>query len=109
MMENMEHKEFIAEIKRLICHSDYHWRYYTIRANIFHWRDVWIKGPLGVIGVIGALMAGSGRFPLTGAALAGGCAFILGTVLPNFKWDTIVSGLKDEEQEWATILLSYQR
>lgn len=106
---SVNHEEFIVEVKRLVCHSDWHRRYYSKRAHKYHWIDAWIKATLGVLGVVGAGLAGNGRFPLIGAILAGGCAFVLGTILPNFKWNDIVSGLKNEEQEWAAIFTSYER
>jgi hypothetical protein len=109
MIENMNHEEFIVQVKECVCRSDWHWQYYSALANRYHWRNVWLKGSLGVLGVIGATMAGSGTFQVVGAVLAGGSAFILGSVLPAFNWDKVVSGLKDEEQEWASIFTNYER
>jgi hypothetical protein len=52
-------------------------------------------------------MAGSNHYRVLGASLAGGCAFLLATVLPNFRWDSIVSGLKEEQEEWTRIFQGY--
>jgi hypothetical protein len=109
MIETMNQEELIVEIKSLICHSDWLWRYYGRRAHKYHWIDAWVKGVLGIVGIVGAGLAGSGKYPVVGSVLAGGSAFILGTILPNFKWNDIVSGLKLEEQEWAAIFTSYER
>ena len=58
--------------------------------------------------IIGAVMTGSSDYRILGASLAGGCAFLLASVLPNFRWDTIVSGLKDEQEEWTRIFQGYE-
>ena len=43
-----------------------------------------------------------------GAILSATCSLILGAVLPNFKWDSILRGWKEELSEWTTILQGYQ-
>lgn len=53
-------------------------------------------------------MAGINHFRILGSFLAGGCAFLLTTILPNFHWDEIVSGLKDEQEEWTRIFQGYE-
>jgi hypothetical protein len=60
-----------------------------------------------LVAVIGALMAGSDNLRIVGAFLAGGCAFLLGNILPTFRWNDIVSGLKDEQMEWTRIFHGY--
>jgi len=107
MIANMNHDEFVAKLKEMVCYSDWHKRYYTARARKYKRFDYWLKALLGLVAVVGAAMAGSNNFRVVGALLAGGCAFILGTVLPNFRWDSIVSGLKDEQEEWTRIFQGY--
>jgi hypothetical protein len=108
MILNMNHEQFLAKLKEMVCLSYWHMRYYTKRARKFKRRDYWIKSSLGLIAAIGALMAGSDHFRICGAVLAGVSAFILASVLPNFRWDTIVSGLKDEQEEWTRIFQGYE-
>ena len=107
MIANMNHDEFIAKLKDLVCYADWHHRYYSQRARKYKRIDYWLKTSLGFIAVIGAFMAGNDFFRVLGACLAGGCAFVLANVLPNFRWDTIVSGLKDEQEEWTRIFQGY--
>jgi hypothetical protein len=33
MIANMNHDEFVAKLKELVCFSDWHHRYYTLRAR----------------------------------------------------------------------------
>lgn len=108
MIANMNHEEFICELKDMVCRSDLHKRYYAKRARKFNSRDYWLKGVLGVIAAIGALMAGTDHFRVVGACVAGLCAFALGSILPNFKWDSIVSGINDEREEWTRIFQGYE-
>jgi len=107
MIKNMEHDEFLAKLKELICYADWHHRYYTQRARKYKRIDYWLKTILGLIAVLGALMAGTDHYRVLGASLAGGCAFLLASVLPNFRWDAIVSGLKEEQEEWTRIFQGY--
>ena len=107
MIEKMNHDEFIAKLKELVCYADWHQRYYTKRARKYKRIDYWLKTLLGLVAVIGALMAGIDHSRVAGAFLAGGCAFVLASVLPNFRWDAIVSGLKDEQEEWTRIFQGY--
>jgi hypothetical protein len=103
----MNHDEFIAKLKEMVCYADWHHRYYTRRARKYKRIDYWLKTLLGLIAVIGALMAGSDHYRVLGAILAGGCAFVLANVLPNFRWDAIISGLKNEQEEWTRIFHGY--
>ncbi|MGA2246429.1 MAG: hypothetical protein ABSH48_15650 [Verrucomicrobiota bacterium] len=103
----MNHDEFIAKLKELLCYADWHHRYYTQRARKYKRIDYWIRTLLGLIAVVGASMAGSDHFRVVGAFLAGGCAFALASVLPNFRWDAIVSGLKEEQDERTRIFQGY--
>jgi hypothetical protein len=107
MIANMNHDEFIAKLKELVCESDWLHRYYTERARKYKRIDYWIKTSLGLIAVFGAVLAGSDNYRVFGAFLAGGCAFILASILPNFRWDAIVTGLKDEQEEWTRIFQGY--
>ena len=108
MIGNMNQEEFIAKLKELICLSDWHHRYYTKRARKYKRIDYWIKTSLGVIAIFGAAMAGSNNLRVFGAFLAGGSAFMLASVLPNFKWEAIVTGLKEEQEEWTRIFQGYE-
>ncbi|MEO7299223.1 MAG: hypothetical protein ABI042_11685 [Verrucomicrobiota bacterium] len=108
MIANMNHEEFRAKLKEQICYSDWHHRYYTCRARKYKRIDYWLKSLLGLISIIGALMAGTDNFRVAGAIMAGLCAFLLATVLPNFRWETIVSGLKEEQEEWTRIFQGYE-
>src|ERR1035437_6719621 len=103
MIANMNHEEFICELKNMVCHADWHKRYYTKRARKYKRIDNWLKSSLGLVSIIGAIMAGSDHLRVLGAFMAGGCAFLLATVLPNFRWDAIVTGLKEEQAEWTRI------
>jgi hypothetical protein len=108
MIANMNLEQFIAKLKEMVCFSDWHKRYYTKRARKYKRIDYWMKCLLGFAAVVGALMAGSNHFRVFGAFLAGGCAFLLSSILPNFRWDNIVSGLKDEQEEWTRIFQGYE-
>jgi hypothetical protein len=107
MIGNMNRDEFNAKLKELVCYADWHHRYYTQKARKYKRIDYWIKTLLGLIAVIGAFLTGTTRFRFLGACMAGGCAFILANILPNFRWDTIVSGFKDEQEEWTRIFHGY--
>jgi len=108
MILNMNHQEFEAKLKELVCLSDWHFRYYTRRSRKYKRIDYWLKSLLGLVATIGAVMAGGDYCRIFGAVLAGTCAFILGSVLPNFHWDSIVSGLKEEQEEWTRIFQGYE-
>jgi len=108
MIANMNHDEFICELKDRVCHSDWHKRYYAKRARKFNSRDYWLKAMIGIIAAIGALMAGTNHFRVFGACVAGLCGFVLGSILPNFKWDSIVSGINEEREEWTRIFQGYE-
>jgi hypothetical protein len=107
MIANMNHDEFAAKLKELVCYADWHHRYYTQRARKYKRFDYWLKTSLGLISIFGAVMAGSDHFRVVGAILAGSGAFILATVLPNFRWDAIVLGLKEEQAEWTRVFQGY--
>jgi hypothetical protein len=108
MIANMNHEEFICELKNMVCHSDKHKRYYTKRSRKFNRWDYWLKGSLGTIAGIGALMAATDHWRVAGACVAGACSFALGSFLPNFKWEPIVSGINEEREEWTRIFQGYE-
>src|SRR5438874_1843854 len=54
------------------------------------------------------LLVPEGTKGCDGACLAGAGAFILASVLPNFHWDSIISGFKDEQEEWTRIFQGYE-
>src|ERR1700722_18404078 len=87
IIATMNHEEFLVELKKMVAHSDWHRRYYTKRARKYKRIDYW---------------------RVFGAMLAAGSAFLLASILPNFRWDAIVSGLKDEQEEWMRIYQGYE-
>ena len=108
MIANMNRDEFITKLKNSICIADLHKRYFTKRAEKYNRIDYRIKSPLGLVAVAGAVMAGTNHFRILGAALAGGCAFVLSNIMPIFRWDTFVSGFKDEQEEWTRIFQGFE-
>jgi hypothetical protein len=108
MIANMNHDQFISKLKEMVCLSDWHKRYYTKRARKFKRIDYWVKSSLGLIAVVGAYMASSDHFRVFGACMAGASAFLLSGILPVYRWDSIVSGLKDEQEEWTRIFQGYE-
>lgn len=108
MILNMNRDEFAAKLKEMVCLADWHHRYYTRRAGKYKRIDYWIRATLGALATCGAVLVGTSKYRELGAVLAGGSAFVLGTLLPNFRWDSIVSGLKDEQEDWARILQGYE-
>ena len=108
MIANMNHPEFIAKLKDSICVADWHKRYYTKQAGKYCKIDDRIKSSLGLIAIIGAIMAGTNYFRVFGACLSGGCAFILSKFLPNYSWDAKVSGFKSEQDEWTRIFQGFE-
>jgi hypothetical protein len=108
MIANMNQEQFIAKLKEMVCLADWEMRYFTKQAGRFKRIDYWLKSLLGLVAIIGAVMTGSSDYRILGASLAGGCAFLLASVLPNFRWDTIISGLKDEQEEWTRIFQGYE-
>lgn len=109
MLASMKSEEFLSKLNENLCSADWHRRYYMARARKYQRIDRWVKGALGVIASVGAALATSSEdFRLFGALLAGGCAFVLANILPNFKWDAIVSGLREEQEEWTRIFYGYE-
>ena len=108
MILNMNRDEFSAKLKELVCVADWHHRYYTQRARKYKRIDYWVRSILGALATVGAVLAGTSAYRVLGACLAGGSAFLLGNILPNFKWDSIVTGLKEEREEWARIFQGYE-
>jgi hypothetical protein len=104
----MHKDQFLVELKELVYFSDWHRRYYTARSRKYCRFDYWVRCTLGLIGALGAIVAANETLRIYGALMAGGCAFAIGTILPNFKWDSIVQGLKDEQEEWTRIFHGYE-
>jgi hypothetical protein len=103
----MNQAEFESKLKQMVCLSDWHFRYYSQRSRKWKWIDYWVKSSLGVLAIIGALMTSNDNLRVFGAVLAGVCSFVLATLLPNFHWDSIVSGINDEREEWTRIYQGY--
>jgi len=108
IIATMNHEEFLVELKKMVAHSDWHRRYYTKRARKYKRIDYWLKSTIGLIAIFGAVCAGTDYLRVFGAMLAAGSAFLLASILPNFRWDAIVSGLKDEQEEWMRIYQGYE-
>jgi len=108
MIQNMNQEPFLSELKQSCCTADWQMRYYQALARRFNRIDYWVKSLLGLFAICGAVLAGTPDYRLLGAYIAGGCAFLLANVLPIFKWDTIVSGLRAEEQDWTRIFQGYE-
>ena len=104
----MNPDQFAVELKELRCHADWHKRYYSERARKYHMIDYWLKTVLGFLALGGAALAGVAEVRMYAAFVAGGCAFLIANVIPNFKWDSIVSGFKDEALEWTKIFYGYE-
>jgi hypothetical protein len=107
MIGKMNQPEFLVELKELRCHADWHKRYYSERSRKYHRIDYWLKSGVGLFALIGAVLVGFEETRLLGALVASGCAFCMANVLPNFKWDAIISGFDDEEQDWIRIFNGY--
>jgi len=108
MIDNMNQEQFLVEIKQLRCHADWHRRYYAERTRKYNRIDYWLKSGVGFFALAGVVLAGMPQTRLYGAILASGCAFFMANVLPNFKWDSIVSVFDDEEKEWTKIFYGYE-
>jgi hypothetical protein len=108
MIESMNQEKFLVEVKEKRCFSDWHRRYYARQARKYHRIDYWLKSIIGVLALIGAIMTGFSDWRMFGAFLAATCAIIISNVLPRFKWDDIVSGFKEEEEEWMRIFKGYE-
>jgi len=108
MIANMNHEEFEAKLKEMIWTADWHQRYYKKLAARWDRRDYWLKATLGTLSIAGAAMVSSGHASVYGAWLAAGSAAVLGALLPNYKWDAMISGLKDERDEWIRIFQGYE-
>jgi hypothetical protein len=104
----MNDEKFLVELKQLRCHADWHKRYYAVQSKKYHRVDYWMKSLVGFFALLGVVLAGIPETRLYGAFLASGCAFVMANVLPNFKWDSIISGFEDEEREWADIFYGYE-
>ncbi|HEX3718049.1 MAG TPA: hypothetical protein VH595_08780 [Verrucomicrobiae bacterium] len=104
----MNQEAFLGELKQACCTADWQLRYYQALARRYTRIDYWLKAFLGLSALCGAVVAGTPEYRLTGACIAGGSAFVLANVLPIFKWDTIVYGLRAEEQDWTRIFQGYE-
>ena len=103
----MNDAQFIAKLKELVCQSDWHHRYYTQRARKYKRYDYWLRTSLGILAAAGAVFAGTSKYRVVGAVVAGAAAFTVGTVLPNYRWEGIISGLKQEQEDWTRIFQGY--
>jgi hypothetical protein len=107
-MQNMNPEKFLYELKELRCHADWHKRYFNERSRKYQRIDYWLKSLIGVAALGGAGLCGVKELRIIGAFIAGACAVIMANVLPNFKWDAIVAGFKDEQENWIKIHQGYE-
>jgi hypothetical protein len=100
MIDIVNQNEFVDELNRAICSADWHKRYYAKRAHKYHWIAFWIRLILGVVALLGAGLATAPKYRLIGALIASGCAGLTASISPLTRWESIVSGIKKEEEEW---------
>lgn len=108
MIATMNRKDFLSKLNEDICYADWHCRYYTQQSRKYSCRDYWMKSLLGVSALTGAVLAGTDNFHLIGTVMAGGCAFVVANLLPIIGWQRLVSGLREEREEWTRILHGYE-
>jgi hypothetical protein len=106
MMEKMNQEKFVVEIKQLIVQADWHRRYATAQSRKYHRIDYWAKMLVGMVSLVGAALLGNANWKWLGGIMAGVGAFILGNIVPLVKWEAIVSGLKQEQEDWTKIFHS---
>src|SRR6266567_7612433 len=104
----MNREKFIGELKELMCNADWHRQYFAERSRKYHRIDFWIKSSIGFVSLTGAVLVGNSKFGSFGGIIAGFGAFLIANVLPNFKWDSIVNGFKEEQEEWTRIHQGYE-
>lgn len=104
----MDSAKFLSEVKERRCASDWHERYFTRQARKYHRIDYWLKSIIGLLGLLGAALVGNNSFSALGGVISGGCAFVLGVILPNFGWDKIVHGFEQEQEAWTRIRQGYE-
>ena len=108
MISSMNQEKFLVELKQLHITADFHRRYYAEQSTTYHRLDYWLKSIVGLVALAGSIMAGFPDLRMYGAFLAGACAILVSYILPRFKWDDIISGFKDDEQEWMRIFKGYE-
>ena len=104
----MNHEQFLVELKERERFADCHSRYYADRATLYNRVDYWTRGCIGVIALVGVGLTGLENWREIGAIMAGGCAIITTSLFPLFKWDSIVNGFNDSENEWTRIHKGYE-
>jgi len=108
MIETMNQDEFVVELKQLRCEADWHVRYYSERSRKYHRIDYWLKSIIGLFAIFGMFLAANPETQIYGTAIAAFCALLMANILPIFKWDGIITGFKEEEQDWTRIRNGYQ-
>lgn len=106
----MDYDKFKKELNELICCSDWHKRYFSEQARRFSRRDHYLKVLIALTALLGVLLSGSGieELRFLGAVLAGLAALTMTHILPIFKWDLMISDLKEEQEEWTRIHHGYE-
>jgi hypothetical protein len=104
----MNKEPFLSQLNQQICNADWHVRYYSDRSRKFNRIDYWVRSVIGLFALTGIWLSAIDNWRIIGVILAGGSAALTTSILPNFKWDSIVSGFKKEEEEWTRILQGYK-
>jgi hypothetical protein len=107
MIGTMNPESFLVELKELHRNADWHRRYHGEQARRYCRIDYWMRVILGIGALVGAGLSTNEDLRIAGAILAGACGFIIANVLPLFKWDEIISGLNEAENEWTRIFKGY--
>lgn len=107
IVASMNQEQFLVELKERQRLADCHRRYYADRAKTFNRADYWLRGIIGVTALIGVGLSSNKDWREVGAMIAGGCAVVTTSLFPLFKWDSIVTGFNDAEDEWMRIFNGY--
>lgn len=107
-MSSVDYDKFTCELKELVCHADWLKRYFSEQSRKYHKRDYWLKSGLGALALSGIVVGGITDWKLIGTLMSGVSAFIMANVLPNFKWDSIILGFKEEQEDWTRIHHGYE-
>ena len=108
MIRNINQESFVVELKQRMFFAEWHKRSYAECSRIWNRRDYCLRCVIGILSLVGIVMAGSDEWREIGAFLAGGCALVMANLLPILKWDSIVSGFREEEEAWTRIFKGYE-
>jgi len=102
----MNREKMIEDVKELLCHADWHKRYFSHMFRRFSTIDYWMRVILALTSLTGVSLAAT-QYHLLGTFLAAGAAFLVANVLPILKWDTILTGFREEQETWTRIYHGY--